>query len=99
MTDADRPSVFLYRGLMATSHRSVHPHAPVRGKYTHASHAPRSARPTDRGPRGRARAATDRPDPTRPVPAVERAADDDDDDPTSRLHSSDAREATRRARA
>ncbi len=54
---------FLYRGLLATSHRSVHPPAPVRGKI-HASHD----RPRDRadarcGRGGRARGdrPTDRP--------------------------------------
>ena len=64
-TDADRPSVFLYRGLMATSHRSVHPRAPVRGKYTprttRAAHDRPCAHADARGPRGRSRAATDRP--------------------------------------
>ena len=63
---ARRPTVrpfFLYRGLLATSHRSVHPPAPVRGKI-HASHD----RPRDRadarcGRGGRARGdrPTDRP--------------------------------------
>ena len=48
---------FLYRGLLATSHRSVHPRAPVRGKI-HASH---DRAVPERCARGRARAATDRP--------------------------------------
>ena len=52
-TAAVRPSVFLYRGLLATSHRSVHPRAPVRGKI-HASH---DRAVPERCARGRARAS------------------------------------------
>ena len=84
---------FLYRGLMATSHRSVHPPAPVRGKI-HASHD----RPRDRGRGGRARGdrPIDRPVLGRAVPAVARAAEDD---PTSRRHRATRGAKGTRARA
>ena len=62
---ARRPTVrpfFLYRGLMATNHRSVHPRAPVRGKYTNRTTVFQFPRADDRCPRGRrARRPTDRP--------------------------------------
>jgi len=80
---------FLYRGLLATSHRSVHPPAPVRGKI-HASHDRPRGRADERCGRGVGRAATDRS--TGAVPAVARA---EDDDPTSRRHRATRREGTR----